>query len=322
MLFNYIIENNIVIRCDTEEDANKFLQECKNQGVIWTTGKTIDKQNYWHEYEENTCYYIDHNMRVPYDSFQGFVHNGYIVISFEEFYKLIQNTELLEKLNQFTRRGFTEDEVFIFPITLCDNTVDRDNERFSVKALEQMRPMFLGVIGIIDDHRKCIAKIFHTEIITEDRGTTTDEDYIVLKAYAFIIRNADNTDIIKQIENGEKKEVSISCCVDKHICSICGTNRVVKPCSHIKGRYYNGKKCYVTLNDITNLYEWAFVKKRETKIDTDRTITSDTIISEIHKSNSEIEVLEYLQKWIIDANNQLKNKCKEQDNAIAEIKKT
>lgn len=317
MLFKDIIENNLAIHCDTEEKADNFLQECKNQGVIWETSETIDKQNYWYRYEENTCYYIDHNMKVACRNFSYFLKVGYKIIDFEEFQKSI----LLEKLNQFTCRNFTEDEVYIFPITLCDNIVDCDNERFSAKALEEMRPMFLGVTGIIDDHRGCIVKIFRTEIITEDRGTITDEDYTVLKAYAFMIRKADNADIIKQIESGEKKEVSISCCAEKHICSICGKDRIKEPCGHIKGRYYNGKKCYVTLDNITDTYEWAFVKKAEDKIDTDRTITSDTIISEIHKSNSEIEVLEYLQKWIIDANNQLKNKCKEQDNAMAEIKK-
>lgn len=324
MLFKDIIENNVIIHCDTEEKSNKFLQECKNKGVVWKSGEPIKGYNYWNTFKSDTHYYISSNMRVSYGNLEDFLSETdegytikYKIIDFEEFQKSI----LFEKLNEFTRRNFTEEEVYIFPITLCDNIVDRDNERFSANALEEMRSMFLGVTGIIDDHRECIAKIFHTEIITEDREIITDEDYTVLKAYAFMIRNADNADIIKQIESGEKKEVSISCCAEKHICSICETDKIKNSCDHIKGKYYNGKKCYITLNNITDVYEWAFVKKAEDKIDTDRTITSDVIISEIHKSNCETEILEYLQKWIIDTNNQLKNKCKKQDKTIQEMKK-
>ncbi len=45
--------------------------------------------------------------------------------------------ELLEHLNKFTRKELSAEEVYIFPVTLCDNEIDRDNERFSVKALEK-----------------------------------------------------------------------------------------------------------------------------------------------------------------------------------------
>ncbi len=39
----------------------------------------------------------------------------------------MDNNVLLEKLNQFTRRELSADEVYIFPVTLCDNDIDRDN---------------------------------------------------------------------------------------------------------------------------------------------------------------------------------------------------
>ena len=34
--------------------------------------------------------------------------------------------EDLQKINQYTRRNFTEKELFSFTVVLCDNEVDRD----------------------------------------------------------------------------------------------------------------------------------------------------------------------------------------------------
>ena len=33
----------------------------------------------------------------------------------------------------------------------------------------------------------------------------------------------------------------------------------MQSCSHIKGRSYNGAKCHIVLDDITDAYEWSFV---------------------------------------------------------------
>ena len=51
-------------------------------------------------------------------------------------------------INQYTRRQLSKDEVYIFSLVLCDNDVDRDYERFSVKALEGLSKLFMGKTGI------------------------------------------------------------------------------------------------------------------------------------------------------------------------------
>ena len=50
----------------------------------------------------------------------------------------------LEQLNRFTRRTLTQEEVFLFDVRLCDNEIDRDGERFSLEALEQLKALFVG----------------------------------------------------------------------------------------------------------------------------------------------------------------------------------
>ena len=63
-------------------------------------------------------------------------------------------TRDLECINQYTRRPFTEQEVYTFSVVLCDNEIDRDFERFSVEALHTLSQLFLGKTGIFDHNMK------------------------------------------------------------------------------------------------------------------------------------------------------------------------
>lgn len=174
----------------------------------------------------------------------------------------INDNAALEQLNQFTRRDFTADEVFIFSVILCDNEVDRDNERFSRKSLDEMAEKFVGVTGIFDHDPKGgnqTARIFSAEVVEESRVNSLGEPYACIKANAYMVRTDSNADLIREIDGGIKKEVSVSCTAEKHICSVCGTDRRVKACHHVKGRRYDGKKCFLSLEDISDAYEWSFV---------------------------------------------------------------
>ena len=51
---------------------------------------------------------------------------------------------VIEKINRFTRRDFTEDELYIFSVVLCDNDVDRDYECFTDESLEKLSELFMG----------------------------------------------------------------------------------------------------------------------------------------------------------------------------------
>ena len=135
---------------------------------------------------------------------------------------------LLEKLNKFTRREFKEDEVYIFSVILCDNETDRDNEKFSLSALSEMKSLFIGKTGIFDHNAKTsnqTARIFDTEIVCDEtKITKSGEVYTCLKATAYMIRTKSNEDLIKEIEGGIKKEVSVSCRAEKRICSVCSSD--------------------------------------------------------------------------------------------------
>lgn len=168
----------------------------------------------------------------------------------------------LELINAHTTVPLTEDQVFRFTVTLCDNEIDRDFERFTDEALDALSEMFIGKTGICDHSMRSkdqCSRIFYTFIETTDKKTSTGETYKALKARAYILRTQETASLIAEIEGGIKKEVSISCSVNKSTCSICGGNMKTHSCKHIKGKSYGKKLCYALLSEPTDAYEWSFV---------------------------------------------------------------
>lgn len=168
----------------------------------------------------------------------------------------------IEKINKFTRREFTEDELYIFPVKLCDNEIDRDGERFSDEALEDLKTLYVGKTGIFDHDPSAgnqEARVFDTEIVSENETTSDGRPYKYLRAKAYMVRTAANQPLIDEIDAGIKKEVSVGCSARKKICSVCGANVFEQGCSHVKGKEYGGKLCHHILDDINDAYEWSFV---------------------------------------------------------------
>ena len=166
-------------------------------------------------------------------------------------------------INHYTRSVLTDQQVYIFPVTLCDNEVDRDFERFTVSALQKLCTLFLGKTGIFDHNMSAAgqsARIFKTWVETDkDRLTSAGEPYTAHKAKAYMVRTDQNKALIDEIDAGIKKEVSVGCSVKKSVCSVCGKDMKTGECTHIKGRVYGGKLCCGILSELTDAYEWSFV---------------------------------------------------------------
>ena len=172
----------------------------------------------------------------------------------------MEQSKLLEQLNRFTRRKHTAQEGYLIDVILCDNAVDRDGECFTKQALETLCRRFEGVTGIFDHDPKGsrqTARIFATELVEDPaRRTAYGAAYTYLKACAYMIRTDSNQDLIREIDGGIKKEVSVSCAAKTSRCSVCGSTGA---CAHEKGKVYGGRLCYRELEDISDVYEWSFV---------------------------------------------------------------
>ncbi len=167
--------------------------------------------------------------------------------------------EDMNLINSFAIKNLTPEEVFCFSVILCDNDIDRDFERFDENALRALEKLFVGKTGIQNhsmrsDDQTC--RTYKTELLTDSHKQTVDgKQYMYLKAWCYTVRSQKNNSLIRDIESGIKKEVSVSCASNGRVCSICGE----KSCTHIAGRKYDGKVCYKTITDICDAYEWSFV---------------------------------------------------------------
>lgn len=169
----------------------------------------------------------------------------------------------LAKINQFSCRELTSEEIYVFKADLCNNDIDRDYECFSLDALNTLAEEFIGKTGI-RDHRMSadnqMARVFDTEVVKIDgKKTRTGEDFYSLRAKAYMLRTSDNESIINEIDAGIKKEVSVSCSAGRGTCSVCKKDRRKSNCNHINGKSYDGSLCYTILDDITDAYEFSFV---------------------------------------------------------------
>ena len=168
--------------------------------------------------------------------------------------------EELALVNRQSRKELTAAEVYLFAVRLCDNEVDRDQERFPEKTLEQLAPLFVGRSGLFDHQwstRNQAARIYRTEVVRESWMTEAGEPYCYLKGCAYLLRTEGNRELIAAIEGGIKKEVSVGCAVERSVCSICGEE--FHTCPHEKGAEYGGRRCWAELVGATDAYEWSFV---------------------------------------------------------------
>lgn len=163
--------------------------------------------------------------------------------------------QYLDKINQYSRRELSAEEVFVFEIRLCDTNIDKDYEKFNIDSLYKLADLYIGKTGVFDSgNQNNSARIFET-CVHEFWGG--GDGY--LNALAYMVRCDKNKDLILEIDSGIKKEVSIGCAIEKVICSICEEDVKYGKCEHNKGEKYFGETCYHILKNPTDAYEWSFI---------------------------------------------------------------
>lgn len=160
----------------------------------------------------------------------------------------------LEIINGMSRKELKKEDVYAFRLVACDNQVDRDCERFSDEALEEMAKLYVGAT-ILKDHMPATdnqsARIFRAEVVSRENGLKQ------LVVYAYVPKIDSMKDFIEQVETGVKKEVSVGCSVAKRTCSICGQK--IGYCEHRPGKSYDGQQCSAVLSGVNDVYEISFV---------------------------------------------------------------
>lgn len=159
----------------------------------------------------------------------------------------------LALINRQAKSPLSAQDVYVFSLRLCDDRIDRDFERFSTEALGALAKLFVGKTGIADHDwqtEKQTARIFSAGVEYEDGAA-------YIKAWAYMLRGEKNAELIREIEAGIKKEVSVGCAMAKSICSVCGSD--YGTCEHRKGQTYGKELCTAVLCEPLDAYEFSFV---------------------------------------------------------------
>ena len=172
----------------------------------------------------------------------------------------------LRAINKHTLSPLTAEEVFTFKAVLCDNEVDRQSERFTVKALEDLKKLFIGKT-VIKDHswsaNDQVARIYATDLVLGEKTNKSGEPTAQLVAYCYMVKTASNADLIAEIKGGIKKEGSVGFRASSVICSICGTDNAKSYCRHFPGKSYEKEggavPCVFTLAGVSDAYEFSLV---------------------------------------------------------------
>lgn len=161
----------------------------------------------------------------------------------------------MEAINAQAIEPLAPGDVFCFRVAMCDTRLDRDFERFSDSALDQMAALFVGKT-VVKDHRHLsdnqVARIYEAHV--EDMG-----GYRALVGSVYMLDNEANAGLIADIKGGIRREVSVGVALESAVCSICGENNAKRYCSHLNGREYDGKTCTFELSDVVDAYELSFV---------------------------------------------------------------
>lgn len=172
----------------------------------------------------------------------------------------------LKAINKYTLEPLAAEDVFTFKAVLCDNELDRQFERFSLKALQDLQKLFLGKTVIKDHWHSAdnqVARIYATELVESGKTNKSGEPYTQLVAHCYMVRTASNADLIAEIKGGIKKEGSVGFAASSAICSICGTDNAKSYCRHWPGKSYEKEGgpqvCTFTLAGARDAYEFSLV---------------------------------------------------------------
>lgn len=159
-------------------------------------------------------------------------------------------------INSMTRREFAAEELYIFPVMCCDTRLDRDHDRFTKEALDQMASMAKGVTVIFDHWwtaRGQTARLYKAEVRKAEDGEHE------LLAWAYMPINDKTQEVIDDLDAGILKEVSVGFSYTDLKCSVCGDSYYGGDCIHLRGRVYDGNPAFTYILGVSDWYELSFV---------------------------------------------------------------
>ena len=127
----------------------------------------------------------------------------------------------------------TPNDLFVYPVRLCDNCKDRDGERFSDAALNSIAILSVGVVGI--KNHDWSSENAHSRIYKADIEEVDGIKSVI--GYAYTLVTNSTTEFINNIKSGLLAEVSIG----------------------FSAKNYSELDGIRVIEDVDDVFEWSFV---------------------------------------------------------------
>jgi hypothetical protein len=161
--------------------------------------------------------------------------------------------ELLDAVNRFTLRPLALEEIAVFTLDLCNNSVDRHFSRFPDEELERINALIVGR-PLMERHdlRGSLPRgtFFRSRLHRDGTRASVRPD-------VYVLRTQDNEDFIRNIEGGVYRETSIGFAFRVPECSICAKH--ISACGHVPGREYAGVVCHFLMREVVDVLEGSVV---------------------------------------------------------------
>ena len=184
----------------------------------------------------------------------------------------------LEMINRQSQTKLGPEDVNVRSMWLCsDRFVESDGLRFSHSALENIANQTPGISAMVGHNRTGlpIGRFYHAEIQTrgeEFPNEITGQPAEWVRAWFYWLRDTEGAeDLLKRIDGGIYRDVSISWRWKTASCSICGEEWDgwwFYPCEHVPGERYPIKRedgsveqrlCYFEISEVTRVLEGSLV---------------------------------------------------------------
>jgi len=150
-------------------------------------------------------------------------------------------------------RELDPSEYAVFTLDLCNNQIDRHFSRFPEEELKRITDLVPGR-PLMERHdlRGSLprGRFFRATLHREG-------EVVSVRPEVYVLRTAENTDFILNIEGGVYRETSIGFSFRMPECSICAKD--LRTCDHIPGRAYGADTCHFIMRDVLEVAEGSVV---------------------------------------------------------------
>jgi len=170
----------------------------------------------------------------------------------------------MPEINALSPAPLARGEVYIRSMVLCtDLLCESDGARFSESALGDIARRVVGVSVLCGHDRRSlpVARFFRAEVVElPAHNELSGRPARGVRAWFYWLAGTSGAeDLLRNIDGGIYRAVSISWRYRADRCSICGAGR--GGCSHVAGQVYAGALCHRIIDHVDEVLEGSLVYK-------------------------------------------------------------